>query len=95
MIFFGASNFGSLVYSYIENREDVVNFCDNSPEKWGKTFCGLEIISPEQILEYGNVRIIITSQYVSQITRQLFNMGFKVIEVAEIIPIENILRDVE
>lgn len=85
MVFFGASNYGQLVYSYIENKNEVLYFCDNSPEKWGKLFCGIKVISPQQLQSLQDIRIIITSQYVIQIMKQLFNMGIKEIEVAEII----------
>lgn len=86
MVFFGASNYGSLVYSYIDNKEDVICFCDNSTEKWGNEFCDIEIIPPKKLLSIQDARIVITSQYILQITKQLFDMGIKKVEVAEIVP---------
>ena len=31
--------------------KDVDFVCDASPEKWGKSFCGVKCISPDQLLK--------------------------------------------
>lgn len=91
IVFFGASRFASVIFSYLEDAFIVSYFCDNNHEKWGQVFCGIKIISPEALKEIKNPRVIITSQYVQEITKQLFEMGIKEIEVAEIIS-ENVLE---
>lgn len=85
VIFFGASRFASVVFSYLDEEFKVSYFCDNDSKKWGHTFCGVKILSPDELKKIKNSRVIITSQYVQEITKQLFEMGIKKIEVAEII----------
>jgi hypothetical protein len=85
VIFFGASRFASVVFSYLDEGFKVSYFCDNDSKKWGQIFCGVKVISPGDLSRIKNPRVIITSQYVQEITKQLFEMGIKEIEVAEII----------
>lgn len=85
VIFFGASQYGRTVFSNLEKDFKLSYFCDNNPEKWGQVFCGVKIISPDDVNAIENPRVIITSQYVQEITKQLFEMGIKEIEWAEII----------
>ena len=85
VIFFGASQYGKTVFSNLEKDFKLSYFCDNNPEKWGQAFCGVKIISPNALNTIDNPRVIITSQYVQEITKQLFEMGIKEIEWAEII----------
>lgn len=53
---------------------EIVAFCDNDEEKFGKCINGVEIISPEQIKEYTYEKIIIASDlYYAEIRNQLIN----------------------
>lgn len=74
VILFGASGFGEIAYNYLKDKFDIINFCDNNREKWGKQFCGIKIISPTE-LSNEKCRIIITSMYYNEICLQLKNLG--------------------
>jgi len=74
LVLFGASKLGSLAYQYIEDRENIVGFVDNDPNKWGTTFFDLPVYSPMELLE-NEYKIIITSSYKDEIENQLKEMG--------------------
>ncbi|MCY6959563.1 TDP-N-acetylfucosamine:lipid II N-acetylfucosaminyltransferase [Clostridium brassicae] len=73
IIFFGASKMGEAAYVLLKDNYDIVCFCDNDKNKWGKNFCGVEIISPESLKkdELKNIQVIITSMYYKEIGKQL------------------------
>ncbi len=76
-ILFGASTLGKVALEYIQETDEgyeVVAFCDNDSRKWGTKFFGVPVIAPEQLVGY-NCQIIITSQYDTEIVKQLFGLG--------------------
>lgn len=73
-IIFGASNLGKKVYKNISNNYKVIAFCDNDLNKIGKIFCGLPIVSPNE-LKKTNAYIVIASMYHIEIARQILKMG--------------------
>ncbi|GIO86588.1 hypothetical protein J25TS5_35200 [Paenibacillus faecis] len=76
IVLFGASVAGS---SSLEKlREFGVNvsyFCDNSSDKWNTMFCGLEVISPSELLALDDAVIFVTSMYAKEIAQQLSGLG--------------------
>ncbi|WP_421133890.1 LicD family protein [Alteromonas sp. A079] len=70
VILFGASKGGE---NYIANHPDleIVAFVDNDASKHGTMFMGFPIIAPESIASHRFDNIVITSQWVDQIYRQL------------------------
>lgn len=52
---------------------------DNNPDKWGTVYNGVEVYSPEKLLEEDkeDLHIFIASMYFGQIKNQLDNMGFR------------------
>ncbi|GEM_PF-1463128 len=74
LVLFGASKLGSLAYQYIEDRENIVGFVDNDPNKWGTTLFDLPVYSPMELLK-NEYKIIITSSYKDEIENQLMEMG--------------------
>ncbi|SMP67508.1 CDP-glycerol glycerophosphotransferase family protein [Anoxynatronum buryatiense] len=81
IIIFGASTYGKKLLKLVEEEYANIVFCDNDKAKWDQVFEGKRVISPNQILNQKNARIIIASQYSGQIAQQLINMGFKKFEV--------------
>lgn len=75
IIIFGASQYGEIAYALLKEQYEIVGFADNSRQKQGTLFHGYNIYSPEEILQSGDVKVIIASQYYSDIGRQLQGMG--------------------
>lgn len=54
IIIFGAGNHGGIIYKYIHENGlqevyKVLAFCDNNPEKQGKTYFNIPVISPNEV----------------------------------------------
>lgn len=81
VILFGASNLGEYAYNNINNKNNICFFSDNCSEKWGKKFCGIDIISIDELCKYKNYNIVITSMYWKEIYAQLNKLEFKNIYV--------------
>lgn len=78
IVIFGASGAGRKANSFfIKQGIKVIYFCDNDSAKWGKLVEGIEVISPEKLLEINNgkIEIVISSMWSKEITKQLLNMG--------------------
>ena len=58
-------------------RKKVIVFSDNNSLKWGKSICGIPIVSLEELVQFKNCKIIIASKYVREIMPQLHFLGFK------------------
>lgn len=74
VILFGASRLGEIAYQYLVDTYNIIFFCDNDKNKWGKKLMGVEIISPNRLRKLENTKIIITSRYHKEILEQLFNV---------------------
>ncbi|APC79822.1 TPA: nucleoside-diphosphate sugar epimerase/dehydratase [Clostridium botulinum] len=81
VILFGASNLGEYAYNNLKNNNDICFFSDNNSRIWGKKFCGIDIISIEELCEYKNYNIIVTSMYWKEICKQIAKLGFKKIYI--------------
>lgn len=82
IILFGASSLGKKAYSSLKDEYEIICFCDNSEQKWGREFCGISIISPQTLKEYTNkATVIIASSYINEILDQLTNIGIEDIEI--------------
>lgn len=81
VIFFGASGMGEKYYEKYKDIYNVVCFCDNDPNKWGKHLKGIEIISPNEECILQKYKIVITSMYFKEILPSLLKKGLKNIEV--------------
>ncbi len=75
VILFGASNRGIIALNALKPQYNIKCFCDNDKSKWGTYVNGVEVVSPDQIKNMNNPKVIITSQYADQITDQLDTMG--------------------
>ena len=76
VIIFGTAGTGRKIYKQIKNSCEVIYFSDNNSKLWGKDVDGIEIISPERILETDFDYIHIGSMVgLGAITEQLAEMG--------------------
>lgn len=97
VVLFGASRLGQAAYVMLKDQDNIQFFCDNDPNKWGKKVEGTDrtIISPNQLGEIENLKIIITSSYAEEISNQLRTMGFTNFEVFTITISYNSQDDLE
>lgn len=77
VIVFGCGNFGKAAYFKLKKDFDIVAYTDNNAAMWGNTFCGIEIIPPDRILELYNSEtfILIAAVKYREIYQQLTEMG--------------------
>ncbi|URZ06301.1 glycosyltransferase [Clostridium felsineum] len=75
VILFGASNCGIEFYRKYKNKLDIIAFCDNSETKVNTKLEGITIISPNELVNYPQCSIIITSIYYVEIKKQLLDMN--------------------
>lgn len=80
VILFGASNLGKKAMQELEDKYKILSFCDNDKSKWGKKINNVSIISIYDAIKL-NVKIIITSTYYIEITKQLMDNKLKDIEI--------------
>lgn len=74
VILFGASELGKEAFKLLKENYNILFFADNDIAKDGKEFCGKSIILPTKLKDIAFDKIIITSQYNSEIANQLHNM---------------------
>lgn len=74
-VLFGAGCLGELAYKYLKSYYDIIYFCDNDENKWGKKINKIEIISPDKLKDHKDTIIIITSMYHKEILQQLLHVG--------------------
>lgn len=75
-IIFGATLSAKSYYEEINEKYDIIAFCDNDKDKWEKTIWGKIIISPDKIKNMQFDEIIIISLSASEtIKKQLIQIG--------------------
>lgn len=99
IILFGAASTGVKALEEFENiQAKILGFCDNGESKWGTTFKGYPIYSPDELLRLidknPELITIVTSTYEDEIVKQLTEMKIKRVFIAKMgvlhdkIPIE-------
>jgi predicted SAM-dependent methyltransferase len=83
IILFGASKLGKIAKDYFEGQYNIIGFCDNDRNKWGKQFEGYSVVSVDDLVDI-KAKIIIASTYHSEISKQLIELGFDNFEVFSI-----------
>lgn len=78
----GTGEYASGMFKYLMEKEyKVTGFIDNSENRWGESFKGLNIFSPSVLLERKkqgeDVFIIIASMYYKEISTDLIKLGLK------------------
>lgn len=78
IVLFGA---GNMCRNYMKNYGEKYSplfTCDNNSTRWGETFCGLEVKSPEALKELPkDCAILICNIYYREIEQQLSDMGIE------------------
>jgi len=74
-IIFGASDGGRNYLNDIGDKENVIAFCDNDPNKHGHSIQGIPIVPVENLKDISFTQIVIASEYVSEIVGQLKSIG--------------------
>lgn len=80
IILFGAASRGKRVLNNLIERgvdKNKIFFCDNNPDKWGKTIFDIKILSLDDLLKMSkDICIIVSSSMHDQIIKQLKEIGF-------------------
>ena len=65
-----------------DKSQRILGFIDNDSNKWGDTFYGYKVFSPEILKSYYNTKpyIIIGSMYYEDICKQIKSFGFNEVE---------------
>lgn len=65
-----------------DKSQRILGLIDNDPNKWGHTFYGYKVFSPEVLKSYCNTKpyIIIGSMYYEEICKQIKSYGFNEVE---------------
>ncbi len=82
LLLFGAGSLG--VRSIEECRKidaEILGFIDNNPSRRGEKLEGYPIYGPQDIRQFPDAYVLITSTYVDEIKEQLAVMGIKKVEV--------------
>ena len=74
IVIFGSGQGGLKMFAKLSKEYKVIAFCDNSKEKQGHSFCGLPIITPEQLVNTLFDEVFIASQFVESIYSQLITL---------------------
>jgi FkbM family methyltransferase len=75
-ICFGASDAGATAPQYLlKEGIKIKYYCDNDSKKQGSTFHDLQVHSPEYIKRENSPNVLITSCYITEIKKQLSEMG--------------------
>jgi len=77
VVLFGASKLGEESYTILSGRYEIVYYCDNDSNKWGKFLNGTKVISPKELTLLDDYIVIITSSYHLEISIQLQNLGLR------------------
>lgn len=79
VVLFGSGFVGSCAYCLIRNHgiQNIESFCDNDERKWGSTYMGRTILSPEDALErFPDAFYLITNAgHSNEIQKQLLESG--------------------
>ncbi len=75
IIVFGCGFVGRKAYEKLNEEYSIIAFSDNDQEKWGKEYCGVRIISPEEISSFDATVVIAVSGNIDKLAEQLRSLG--------------------
>lgn len=82
IILFGASKMGEIAYIMLKDKYNIIYYCDNDKTKMDKYINGIKIISVSELMQINNkTKIIISSDYYREISKQLTEMGINNFEI--------------
>lgn len=80
---FGAGNVGEYILPFVQEKYEVIAFLDNDKAKLGKKLKGVDIYTPEAILDSDyNIVVIASLAGVNRITEQLINLGVNIRDIS-------------
>lgn len=72
----GASNTARKICALLENRQNIIGFVDNNPEKWGTEFQGRPVLSPDEFFrKREGSQCIVASMAYGEISQDLERHG--------------------
>lgn len=79
ILIFGTGKTCSIVESGLNDSVNILAYCDNDKDKWGKIHNNKKIIKPNEICKYNYDYIIIASQFNTEILEQLlkYNISYE------------------
>lgn len=80
-IIFGATDSGIKAYNFLTSTYNIIFFCDNDKKKWGTYIKGIRVLSPKQLLNHKENKVIIACPNYNDIVAQLFESGVYKFEV--------------
>lgn len=78
LILWGAGRIGGVAAHCLKKQGiEFLAYCDIATDKWGTTFCGHKVISPEDLkLKYPDAAVIISNVFHNTVYQQLRENGF-------------------
>ncbi len=74
----GTGNFARAVMENTNlKKADISFFVDNNTEKAGKYFCGYRINTPDHLMNFDGIILVLSILYFKDIEKQIINMGLK------------------
>lgn len=79
LIVWGAGRIGGMAAHCLKKRGvEIFTFCDIAQDKWGTEFCGVPVISPEQMMkQYPNAPVLISNVFHSVVYDELKAKGYE------------------
>lgn len=77
-IIFGASDFGTKLHRRIDSDFNIIGFCDNNKQLWGKFISEIEVFSPSEIYKKNYDKIVLGNNSfdsIDNILNQLIELG--------------------
>ena len=75
IVVFGTGEIGKEAFPFLKEKFHLLFWVDNNKDKWGAKLEGLEIESPDEILQHDCDVVIASTKYASEIAEQLKRMG--------------------
>jgi len=79
VVLFGAGQIGAMVSRLMGTEYAILCFTDNAEEKWGSTFAGIPVLSPEESLRRGPdcfCLCVLDDERAGQMEAQIRRLGF-------------------
>lgn len=81
LLCFGAGSMGERSIEECEKiNANILGFIDNDKKRWGTLWKGYQIYAPEDIKNFPDAYVLITSAYAGEIQQQLADMGIDKVE---------------
>lgn len=93
VLLFGAGSLGERSIEECNKvNAHILGFVDNNRARKGEQVCGYTIYTPEDIKEFPNAIVLITSTYIDEIKQQMMDMGITNVEVMRLGALRDVLE---